>query len=363
MLTAINTLLRGLAAYTPDSTTNNYSFLTTDGSPHRDAVKTIILSSATSADKIFTLPSLGSDEDGYYFSVVNESDYKLTLTTSDSDSIWNSGAGKGIELPNRGTSLTVRYDHSRTTLDLVEVAGGRVVAEGLALWMPLTELTINLPDLWNTPDFSGRHMPMAFNTPNMAADSEVYWAELNFDGTDEYIQVVDAPEWDVFASVFDDWTIMCRAYFDGVGATTEALITQYEDASNYWYLFRNASAEIAFKYANQASGTEIDISGSSLSATTWYDVVAVKIGPEVGLYIGAVGSSSITQVAYDTAWTADTFTGSLFVAQNGQAAAYYDGTMNDVMMINQNIFNAAPNSTPDDTITIPTNLNLVRGIN
>jgi len=124
----------------------------------------------------------------------------------------------------------------------------------------------------------------------------------------------------------------------------EALISHFEDGSNQWSFWKSNTNTLRLYKATSGS-IEIDINGGTLSTSTWYHVCISKIGSVTGIYIDG------SQVAYDTSFTADTFSGSLYIGQQGGGTSYFDGRMDDIIIANQNIYDAAPNATNTDNLS------------
>jgi hypothetical protein len=137
-------------------------------------------------------------------------------------------------------------------------------------------------------------------------------------------------------------------YCDDAAGSVEYIITQHEDANNYWWMARTSGGGLGF-YKRTGGSVDLDASGgSAVSQNNWHHVAMCKVAGEVGTYIDG------TQVGYDGSWAADTFAGPLEIGRYGGGSNYFDGKMQDFAIVYSNIFGAAPNSTPDDTITIDT---------
>ena len=334
--------------------TADYTILTSDDG------KQIALGLATTADKIFTLPSVGSSEDGLIIHLSNESNYKLTIQPSDNDSVWNSGNGYGIETKSLKAYCTLRYGHATTSWVPLQIGSGLWIIEGLKLWAKLDKITTLDPDNPSISsilrDEANRHRVRLNNGAILSSSAILpYPVTLSFGGTDETIDIGNSLDWGIFEDNTKDVTVFLRVRFDNSATGNEYIIGQYEDANNSWRLRRIATGELVLTYIS-ASSTEINISSTgTLSAGTWYDLCICRVGDDVGLYIDGV------QVGFDNIWTEDVLTGSLYLSESGAAAAYFIGRMNDALIAYQNIFNASPNVGLSDTITIPENFNFVTG--
>lgn len=80
-----------------------------------DLGKTFIMDSAL--DKTFSLPSVGSDEDGYIVTVIKANTGKVTIDAADTDTIRDSGAGGTLYNADAActwATITLMYNHSKT---------------------------------------------------------------------------------------------------------------------------------------------------------------------------------------------------------------------------------------------------------
>jgi hypothetical protein len=173
---------------------------------------------------------------------------------------------------------------------------------------------------------------------------------LGCNGTDGYFTAVDLgnSDFDVFGSTGNDCTVCGWVRCDDAVGSNEKLINQYEDANNNWQLFRNTDGTLRLYYVSGGS-VYIDISGGSVTQSTWHHVALCKVGAETGIYIDG------TQVAYDATFNADTFAGNLFIGAYGPGGDYFDGRLQDWTICYQNIFGAAPVVGVTDTIDVDTN--------
>jgi len=137
-----------------------------------DAGQMYRFTSSTSADRTLTLPSVDAASDGIIFWIANESAYTITITPNDSSSVWNSGNGYGIELPEK-VVICLRYNHSNTTWEIVNKSGGMVKLEGLKLHVPCDFQGTYQPGA-NTgllSDLVGRHRVKTFNQAYIESSS------------------------------------------------------------------------------------------------------------------------------------------------------------------------------------------------
>jgi len=324
--------------------------VTTNQSPTTsDLNSRYLYTTSTAADRTLTLPSVGSGEDGKWLTVTNASKYTITIAASDSDTIdWPALYVTSIEmLPN--THIVLRYNHANTKWEIVDKQGsGQVRPSGTVLYLPFDSRSATASAGYFSYDGAeNRHSFWCngiFNPGNQKFGRAA--AEFNA-GNSDYAYTVDSADWDVFGSTSNDCTVCGWVRFDTAASSEEEIIAHREDGNNTWFGYRNAAGAAKMQVVS-GGGTIINLSGGTLSQNTWHHYAVCRVGAEVGLYVDG------SQVAYLATFTPDTFTGSLYFAQNGGSTNYFDGRLQDWTICYQNIFNAAPNSTPDDSITIDT---------
>jgi hypothetical protein len=173
-------------------------------------------------------------------------------------------------------------------------------------------------------------------------------ASLLVDGDSDYLQIPDHVNFDIVKSPDDNWTLdLWVKHADHVG--TETYIVQWEDANNYWLLQHVHGSGLRFIVVS-ASATIITtgFGGEITDNTTFHHIAVCKKGNEYGLYKDG------TQVAYVRDSSTDTLAGDLYIGATGAPGDYFQGSIDDVRLINSNAFSAAPNITNTDTIVIPT---------
>jgi len=168
--------------------------------------------SSTAADRILTLPSVGSGDNGKILWIENNSDYIITIQPSDSDQVWLSGAGYGIELVERAI-VCLRYNHSSTTWEIINKSGGMVRLEGLKLFLPCSFQGTYQPasNYGQMPDLANSHRvdTVANMSIGSAQDAKFGMGCAEFNGSTVFMISIDSPDWDVFGSTSDDWTVAC----------------------------------------------------------------------------------------------------------------------------------------------------------
>ena len=299
----------------------------------------------------FTLPATPAD--GYKIRIINDSQYTLTVGPGNAtDFVWNSGAGYGIELPDRGTMVELRYDGTNLKYDILNKVGGRVMIEGLVLDEPMSKIykfsADNSATAGTAQDITNRHKGICRVTTTSQYETLSKFPPgcFQFDGNSDYIDYQDSADWDIFGTTTGHKTVSAWVFFDDLAGTAEGLIVQHVGATDGWYIYRNAAGALEVILN---AGATLNISGGALAQTTWHHIalVIVTTQGEVGLYIDG------TQVAYDAAHTQDTFAASLLVGELGGGVNYMDGRMQNLQISYNNPYNATPNIGVTDTFTKP----------
>ncbi len=171
-------------------------------------------------------------------------------------------------------------------------------------------------------------------------------ASILFDGDSDNLSAPDSADWDVFGTT-DNWTVdFWVKHVDHAGL--EYYVWQYEDGSNYWKMDHTDGQGIGVQLVSAGTGLIIG-TGAEITDTDWHHVALCKVGTEYGIYLDG------TQGVYLASENTDTFAGSLIIGANIDGAGQQlDGHLDEIRVQNSNYFNAAPNATPDDTITVPT---------
>ena len=168
-----------------------------------------------------------------------------------------------------------------------------------------------------------------------------------FNGTSSYLEIPDSPDWDIADNDTDDWTIDLWVNFDTVDQASQILLSQREDASNYWNLYVQDYV-LSFEFTS-ASGVNLSLLGTTaISTGQWYHVTLVKVDDDWAIYLDGVLEINATGKSTST----DTFAAALYIGSQSGGSLYFDGSMDQVRICKKNIFGADP-ATADDTITVP----------
>ena len=169
-----------------------------------------------------------------------------------------------------------------------------------------------------------------------------------FDGSGDDLTAADNSNWDIMDSTSNDMTLDFWVKF-AASTGDDTMIAQYEDGSNRWTLRRQGGAETPQFFMVSGGSTVFNITGASndLNNTDWNHLAFIRVGGLYGLYVNG------TQTGYSADTSVDTFAGTLFIGDGGASAQSLDGWMDEISFYQGNPFGASPNSTPDDTITVP----------
>jgi len=325
----------------------DYTMLVTDTGIIKELGATAV------ADRTFTLPSVDSDDDGLILRCANDSGYVLTIAPSDSDIVWNSGAGYGIELPDKGTMVSLRYDDNNTKWDIIEKVGGQVRIEGLKLMFPMTWM--GMPDAVQTAnrgrmyDDTDRHIANVLNDTGIQLTSDAKFSPscTSFDGTGDYMSIEDSTDWDIFGTQTGHKTFAAWVWNDDAAGARSGITGQWEDGNNHWYLERNAAGNLRL-FLDDDGGGAIDFTGGAIPQNDWTHVAIVFNGAKVGLYVDGV------QKAYVATFLTGTVDGPFYAGYLPVAGTYWDGKMQDFHLSYNNPYGADPNVGVTDTFTEPT---------
>lgn len=196
---------------------------------------------------------------------------------------------------------------------------------------------------------NGYHAITFVNTAQLDTAAKKWGsASLLLDGDSDFLSIPDSPDWDICGSNSDDWTIdFWVKHTDHVGS--ETYLNQQKDGLNYW-TFRHVHGS-GFRFFLVIADSLIIDTGNTgeITDNNWHHVALIKVADEYGIYLDGV------QVNYIQDTSVGTIAGSLYVGARGDDLQdYFDGHIDGIRIVHSNIFGAAPNNVPDDTITEPT---------
>ncbi len=178
-------------------------------------------------------------------------------------------------------------------------------------------------------------------------------ASLILDGNSDYITFADDADWDVAASNSDNWTIDFWVKMDNIDIADRDFMGQYVDNINFWSIGNNQGDGGLNYWVREASVFEVRCEyGPNFPDTDWHHVAMCKVADKYGLYLDGIQDSYVQDS--DIA----NFTGLLYIGAGigaGDNPTFFiPGHIDELRIQKSNYFNAAPNATPDDTITVPT---------
>lgn len=304
------------------------------------------------ASKAFTLPSVGSDNDGMEITLVQLVS-GLSVTPADSDTIMNSGAGDGIETMNIGpASVTLKYLHSETKWVGIGMSGSWMLS-GLVLDLHFdTAYTAGATTTF-VSDSSQRHNFVTLGTAIQAGDAGKFGpGAVYFNGSAGFIRSLDSADYDFMADKDADIMIECQVKPANATGTTDTIYSQYEDANNGHQCYRDTAGK--FNFLNKIAGT-IKVTMQTTSAyadTNWHHIVLFRKGStgRWGLYVdGAQDATDLMEVGDE-----DTYAGNFFMGQKGDSTNWFGGYVDEVRAIYGNPYGLNPDTGNTDSFTAPT---------
>lgn len=123
-------------------------------------------------------------------------------------------------------------------------------------------------------------------TEEYFCDSSVY-----FNGSTDYLSLADHPSWDI---CINDFQIDFWVKHSATGSL-ETYMAQAEDATNYWYVIKNANDTITF--AIRESSTIVTLTTNQFTLdTNWHHIVVVKEGTSYSICV----DGTLREILYDS---------------------------------------------------------------
>lgn len=165
---------------------------------------------------------------------------------------------------------------------------------------------------------------------------------LLFDNIGDYFAFSDHADWDISTNWTVDFWVKHAA-----GLLTDYYVAQYENTNNYWALYHSNITGLNFSVVSGGS-TIVSVSGTGvITDTDWHHIALCKVGNEYGIYKDG------TQISHTSDADTDTFAGELYVGTLGAGAYFIEGWMDEIRIVQANVFCAAPVSGKTDIITVP----------
>jgi hypothetical protein len=319
-------------------------------------IQSSTLKDASSSNQTHSMPAITTGIDGYIYEVLKEGQYKLTIQPNGLDSIGDSGSGHGVETLDTGEAgILLRANFAKKKWHIVNTVG-RWAVEGVNLYLPLSFQGTYQPtspagllaeEVYGLNALSTPAVPM--NTADVYGTGIVS-STIDLNGTTMYAYIPNpVDKANMFGSLTDNQTLSIRVKFDNATiVTNEMIVGQYEDANNYWLIYRDQATEEIVVLMASGGVTKINLfSTTAITDTNWHQIDVVKVNDDVAIYIDTAHGDNGTLSG------ADTFTGGLYFGQSGASVWWLDGSLSDFALINQNIYGVDPT---DSGSTVPTKI-------
>jgi len=173
-----------------------------------------------------------------------------------------------------------------------------------------------------------------------------------FDGNADYLSYADDADWHFVADDTQDYTIDFWAKFTDHTAS-ECFLETYNATGPYYFDFRHNDGTGLRLFLQVGGSIKINASGAEITDTDWHHIAICKVtsgGPTVewGVYLDG------TQTIYGSDNTEAAPTSILSIGADVVGNSGFAGNIDEFRIQKSNIFGAAPNDTPNDTITVPT---------
>jgi len=196
----------------------------------------------------------------------------------------------------------------------------------------------------------------------------IFWAPgLGSWGVSKYFvdATINQTPFDVTVSNEDDWTVdfwvkmYDGTYWKNSGKQVPFLSRAggLESSKNYWSIERASNNRLEFKIVENDVETLLVQSTTNWTSTAWAHITLVKKADKYGLYING------TQVAYEQSSVTSTVAGGNLIigASFTHAWPYWGGVyaglygyLDEIRFQHSNWFEASPNASLTDRITVPT---------
>lgn len=122
------------------------------------------------------------------------------------------------------------------------------------------------------------------------------------DGTGDYLSLPDSADWSFGAGNF---TVKARVRFDSSNPSYQTICSQYNTTSNWWFLRKEENTNNKLTAYFRTGGTVManyimTSNWSSWAADTWYEIVLVRSGSSIYIFIDGVSQTLTATVAVST---------------------------------------------------------------
>ncbi len=220
----------------------------------------------------------------------------------------------------------------------------------------LSNMLLHLDDNL-TDSATGGNAPHTVSSTNSTSDTSTKkWGAGSraFNGTTAYLSVPDSTDWDIIGNLDNSFTIDFQVkHADHAGQ--EGYMSHVNDGDNFWWIEHKDGSGMRFQGRFNGGAFTMDTTyGGEITDTDWHHIAFIVVGNGSSFTVGLYKDG--TQIGYDTETNTDTIAGSLYLARYGSTPfeSWFAGNIDEVRISATNHFNASPNATPNDTITVPT---------
>jgi len=170
-------------------------------------------------------------------------------------------------------------------------------------------------------------------------------SSILFDGTGDYLSLADSADWNFGTQ---DFTIDCWVRFNDL-TNFQTIVSQYEDASNFWHVDKTASSNgnrlRLYFYDGGAWMGRYDMTDawSGCAANTWYHIAFVRTTTTCKMFIDGVSQTLTESDAFGTNNVGDM--SAVLSIGSLNAGSYLNGWLDDIR-ISKGIARWTSNFTP-----------------
>lgn len=240
---------------------------------------------------------------------------------NDGYAIWDFSS-KNMLLGIYGTTLYKMDKNSSGTPDGVwdAVPGG-------SAWDSYTKLMLHCDGVDAATTFTdeiGKTVTANGNAQIDTAQKKFGSASALFDGTGDYLTLVDSDDWDFNSS---DFSIDFQVRFASVAASVEFINHWVDGSSHAWDIFWDVAGQLTFRYSTTATGqTDLTFAWAP-SADTWYHVAISRSGNNLYAFINGTQIGSTGDV---TGVDINNCTGLLYIGMRNDSARPMNGWLDEI---------------------------------
>lgn len=169
-----------------------------------------------------------------------------------------------------------------------------------------------------------------------------------------YLELDDHADWDIGNVTNATLSLFVRCTSSGF-VNNEQMAMHYESNTKFWE-FQKSNADGSVTFSHYNSGFLVQLNGGDISDGNWHHVAMCKVGANYGLYVNGI---QVDYQSYVPSWT---LAGTLIIGASSYIGhptylQYYNrfkGFLDCIQISHSNVFNASPNGSLTDTITVPT---------